>query len=104
MSHEHLGLFDTPADRRERAFAVATVVVLVAAVFVVLPVKDIRLGEVPAFVPTFSAILLLGELIIAALLFAQAAVFRSAALTLLGSGFVFTALLLIPCLLLLILS
>jgi signal transduction histidine kinase len=96
LSHEHLGLFDTPADRKERTFAGVIVGILVVVFLVVLPVKDIGLGEVPAFVVFYSAILLLGELIIAALLYAQAAVFRSRALILLASSFVFTALLLIP--------
>jgi signal transduction histidine kinase len=96
LSHEHLGLFDTPADHKERAFALATAGILVVVFLVVLPVKDIGLGEIPAFVTFYSAILLLGELIIATLLYAQAAIFRSQALILLASSFVVTALLLLP--------
>jgi hypothetical protein len=43
-----------------------------------------------------NAIMFLGELITATLLYAQAAVFRSRALAVLAAGYVFTALLIIP--------
>ena len=96
MSHEYLGLFDTPPNRRENAFAVAIVGVLFIAFLAVLPVSKIRLGEVLGLVPTISAVIFVGELIVATLLFAQAAVFRSRALTALASGYVLSALVLIP--------
>jgi len=96
MSHEYLGLFDTPPNRRENAFALAIVGVLFLAFLAVLPVSKIRLGEVLGLVPTIAAVIFVGELIVATLLFAQAAVFRSRALTALASGYVLTALLLVP--------
>ena len=96
MSHEYLGLFDTPPSRRENALALAVVGVLFVAFLAVLPVANLPLGEVSPFIPTIGAIIFVGELIVATLLFAQAAVFRSRALTVLASGYVFTALLLIP--------
>jgi signal transduction histidine kinase len=96
VSHEHLGLFDTPTNRRQRAFALAIVGVLFVVVLAVLPLRDIRLGPVPAFVPTVSAIIFVGELIVATMLYAEAAVLRSRALTVLASGYIFTSLLLIP--------
>jgi signal transduction histidine kinase len=96
VSHEHLGLFDTPPKRSETAFAVAIVVVLFVGYLAVLPVARVRLGEVLGFVRTIGAVIFVGELIVATLLFAQAAVFRSRALTVLASGYVLTALLLVP--------
>jgi signal transduction histidine kinase len=96
VSHEHLGLFDTPPKRTESAFAMAIVVVLFVGYLAVLPVARVRLGEVLGFVRTISAVIFVGELIVATLLFAQAAVFRSRALTVLASGYVLTALLLVP--------
>jgi len=45
LSHEHLGLFDTPPKRRESAFALAIVIVLFASYLAVLPVAKIRLGD-----------------------------------------------------------
>jgi len=96
VSHERLGLFDTPPDRRETQIAIAIVGLLFVAFLLILPVRDIRLRELDAFVPLIDATMFLGELIIAALLYAQAAVFRSRALTVLATGFVSAALLLIP--------
>ena len=58
--------------------------------------RDVRLGQIDAFIPMIDAIMFLVDLIIATLLYVQAAVFRSRALTVLASGYVFTALLLVP--------
>ena len=58
--------------------------------------RDVRLPEIDAFIPMINAIMFVGELITATLLYAQAAVFRSRALTVLATGYVFAALLLIP--------
>lgn len=96
MPHNHLGLFDTPPSRAEKALALMIVGAMFVALLCLIPVADVRLPEISAVVPVISVLLILGELIIASLLFAQAAVFRSRALTVLASGFVFTALMLIP--------
>ncbi|MGZ8359029.1 MAG: ATP-binding protein [Allosphingosinicella sp.] len=96
VSQDHLGLFDTPPDRREIRFAIAIVGLLVIAAFLILPVRDMRWREINAFVPMIDALMFLGELITATLLYAQAAVFRSRALTVLATGYVLAALLLVP--------
>ena len=96
MAQDHLGLFDTPPDRDEIRLSLVVVCLLFALVLVIVPVREIRLTEVPAFIPVINAIMLVGELITATLLYAQAAVFRSRALTMLATGFVTAALLLIP--------
>ncbi len=96
MSQDHLGLFDTPPDRQEIRLSLAIVGLLFAALVLVLPLRAIVWDEVIAFVPVIDAIMLVAELIIATLLFAQAGVFRSRALAVLATGYVFAALLLIP--------
>ena len=96
MSEDRLGLFDTPPDRGEIRVGLVAVGLLFALLLAVLPVREIRLTEVPAFIPVIDAIMLVGELITATLLFAQAGVFRSRALVVLATGFVGAALLLIP--------
>lgn len=96
MAHERLGLFDTPPDRREVRLSLAVVGLLLAALFFAFPLRGIQLGEVKAFVPLIDAAMLFSELIIATLLYAQAIVFRSRALTVLASGYVFVAVILIP--------
>ena len=100
MAPDHLGLFDTPPNRQEIRFALAVVGLLLAALFLLIPLLDIRLREIDAFIPMIDAVMLVGELIIATLLYVQAAVFRSRALTVSGHRlrlfFFFAALLLIP--------
>ena len=96
MAHERLGLFDSPPDRRETQIATLIIGVLFVAFPLILTVHDVRLRHVEAFIPVIDAIMFPCELIIAAELFAEAAVFRSQALIILASGFVFGALLLVP--------
>src|SRR5690349_4823976 len=67
-----------------------------AAYLAVLPWQQIPLPEIGAFVPSIDAVMCVGELIVATLIYAQAAIFRSFALTILAAGYTFGALLLIP--------
>jgi signal transduction histidine kinase len=96
VSHAHLGLFDTPPDQRQIRLGVAIVVLLYLASLPVLVVGGVRLPEVGPFIPTVDAIMFVGEVITATLLYSQASVFRSQALAILGAGYLYTALLLIP--------
>lgn len=93
---DYLGLFDTPPSRQQTRFSLLVVGVLFAALLLALPFNGIRLRELGAFIPMIDAVMFLGELITATLLYAQAVVFRSRALTVLATGFLFAALLLIP--------
>jgi signal transduction histidine kinase len=96
VRHEHLGLFDTPAKRVEIRIGLICVGLLIAASLLILPVGNVPVRQVDAFLPIVNSIIFVGEIIIATLLFAQSAVFRSRALVVLASGFTFIALLLIP--------
>jgi signal transduction histidine kinase len=96
VSHEHLGLFDTPPDHRQVQFGIVVAAVLYFASLPILAVGDVRLPEVGSFIPTTDAIMFVGELITATLLYSQANVFRSYGLAILGTGYLYTALLLIP--------
>jgi signal transduction histidine kinase len=96
VSPDHLGLFDTPPDRREIRVSLVIVGLLCAAVLLVLPVRDVRLREFDAFIPMIDAIIFVAELIVATLLYAQAAIFRSRALIVLATGYLCTALLIVP--------
>lgn len=96
MSQRHLGLFDTPPSRRDIGLAVAFVASLCFAFVLIMPFTRVRVGEIVAFVPVVDAAMFVGDMIIATLLYAQASMFRSRALTLLAAGFVFMGLLLIP--------
>ena len=96
MSHEILGLFDTPPDRRQVRACLAVVGLLLTSLLLIWPVHDVRLPQEDAFIPIVDAIMFVGGLITATLLYAQAEVFRSRALAALGAGYVYTALLLVP--------
>ena len=96
MAHERLGLFDTSPGRQEIRLSLAVVGLLFGTLVLVFPLRDTQLGEIRAFIPLIDAFMLFSELIIATLLYAQARVFRSRALTVLASGYAFAALILVP--------
>ncbi len=96
MPREYLGLFDKPPGPRDLRYPLALLALLFAAFLLILTIHDLPLGESAAFVPSVNAILFVGELILATMLYAQATVFRSRALNILASGFIFTAALIVP--------
>ena len=96
MPYRTLGLFDTPPNRQEIRLGLTIAGLLLISLVVLMPLHAIEVGEVTAFVPTIDVAMCVCELIIGALLYAQAVVFRSRALTILGSGYVLAALLLVP--------
>jgi len=63
---------------------------------VTLPFTNPRLARADAFIPAFQTAILFTDLITSALLFAQYSVVRRRALLMLASGFLFTALIVIP--------
>jgi len=84
----------SPAQRR-LAFGV---VLGLMATFVVTagPLSTVPLARVDAFIPMLVAAMFVSDSITAVLLFAQFAILRSHALLAIASGYVFTALILIP--------
>ena len=96
MARENLGLFDTPPSRPEIRLGLSVVGLEFVALLAILPWQNIRLREIAAFIPAVDATMFVGELIVATKLYAQAAIFRSRALTVLASGYALGALLLIP--------
>ena len=95
MPEDHVGLFNTPPTRAQVRISLATVGVLFVALAIVFVIPNVRLREVSAVVPMVDAIMIMGDLITATLLYVTASVFRSRALTVLASTFVFIALLLV---------
>jgi two-component system sensor histidine kinase/response regulator len=81
-----------PAGSRERALA-SMVVLLSAALFLAaVPFAKTPLVEVWAFIPLYEGSLVITDLITAVLLFGQFGFSRSRGVLLLGSGYLFTAL------------
>lgn len=96
MPQYYLGLFDTPPRRREVRIGIAVVALLFAAAILVYPVSDRLWPEVTAFVPVVDTVIVVGDVIIAANFFTQAAIFRSRSLSVLAAGYLFIGLVLIP--------
>lgn len=96
MTQDNLGLFDTPPSRKQVRFSIAIICLLFAVLILTSAVRDVRLGQMEAFIPMIDSTTALIDLITATLLYVQATVFRSRALNVLASGYVFTALILIP--------
>ena len=95
MSQDNLGLFDTPPGRNEIRLSLAIVALLLVSLPILSVIPNTRLREINAFIPMVDVAMFLGDLITAALLYVHASIFRSRALTVLASGFAFTALMLL---------
>jgi signal transduction histidine kinase len=83
-----------PAQKR-----VALVVVLgLLAVFIIIsgPLSNVQPGEVDAFVPAYTTAMFVNESITAVLLFSQFTILRTRALLVISSGYLFSALMMIP--------
>src|ERR1700676_63617 len=90
-------LSPSPAQRRR---ALAVLLALVAAFLTTEGLlSTIQLGRIEAFVPVYATAMFVTDLMTAVLLFAQFSILRSRALLVLASGYLFTALMLIPWLL-----
>src|ERR1700716_2801555 len=86
--------------RPQRRLALALVLALLVAFFItagLLP--TIQLGRIDAFVPAYATALFVIDLMTAILLFAQFSILRSRALLVIASGYLFTALIVVPWLL-----
>lgn len=83
----------TPAER-QLALAVAAILLVIFAVTV--PFASTPLPEIDAFIPAVQSSIIVTDLITAVLLFAQFSGTRSRALLALASGYLFTALMVLP--------
>ena len=95
MSQDCLGLFDTPPGRNEIRLSLAIVALLFFSLLIISMMPDTRLREINAFIPMVDVVMFLGDLITATLLYVHASIFRSRALTVLASGYAFSASMLI---------
>src|SRR6202171_6490431 len=87
-------LSPSPARRR---LALAVLLALVAAFLTTEGLlSTIQLGRIEAFVPAYATAMFVSDLITAVLLFAQFSILRSRALLAIASGYLFTALIIIP--------
>ena len=90
-------LSSLPPTRAQKQLALAFVLGLMVVVFIIAgPLSSTRLPRIDAFVPAYVTAMFVNDLITAILLFAQFSILRSRAILVLASGYLFTALVLIP--------
>jgi Membrane-associated sensor, integral membrane domain len=86
--------------RAQRRLALAVVLALLVAFFLMAgPLSTIQSARIDAFVPAYATAMFVIDSITAVLLFAQFSILRSRALLAISSGYLFTALIVIPWLL-----
>src|SRR3954468_22694462 len=97
---QHFILASVSPGRAQRRLALAVVLALLVAFLIMAgPLSTIRLARVDAFVPAYATAIFVNDSITAVLLFAQFSILRSRALLVIASGYLFTALVVIPWLL-----
>jgi signal transduction histidine kinase len=87
---------DLPPTARQTWSAIVVAAVVVVAFGAVVPFAGRPLATLNAFFPSLDAIVFVSDLITAVLLFAQFSISRSRSILALASGYLFTALIVIP--------
>jgi hypothetical protein len=88
---DRTSLSTTVAGPRQRRLALAVVLISTILFLIAAPFAKVQLRPVAAFIPVYETALFLIDLITAVLLFGQFAIFRSRALLVLASGYLFTS-------------
>ena len=87
---------DLPPTPRQTRWALAVAAVALAGFATVVPIADRPLTQLNAFFPSLDAIVFVSDLVTAVLLYAQFSISRLRALLALATGYLFTALIVIP--------
>ena len=85
-----------PPSKGQIQLALGVVTGLLVALVITIPLTNIQLARIDAFIPAFETAIVFNDLVTAALLFAQFSILRWRALLVLANGFLFTALIVIP--------
>jgi signal transduction histidine kinase len=94
---QHFILSSLPPTRAQTRLALAVVLALLVAYSITEGLlSTIQLGRIGAFVPAYATAMFVNDSITAVLLFAQFSILRSRALLAIASGYLFTALMIIP--------
>jgi signal transduction histidine kinase len=94
---QNVTISSLPPSPAQRRFALGVVLTLAAAFVVTAgPLATVQLARIDAFIPMHVAAMFVNDSITAVLLFAQFSIQRSHALLAIASGYLFTALILIP--------
>ena len=93
---QHLLLATMPPTKGQVRLAVGVVIILFVVGAVTIPFTDAPSRRFDAFIPTLETAIAFTDLVTAVLLFAQFSIIRWRALQVLASGFLYTALIVIP--------
>jgi signal transduction histidine kinase len=94
---QHLVLSNLSPSPSQKRLALAVVLTLFSAFFITAgPLSTLQLPRIDAFVPAYATAMFVNDSITAVLLFAQFSLLRSRALLIIASGYLFTALILVP--------
>src|SRR5215475_11318294 len=91
-----VGLATLPPTSRQTWSAIAVTAILLAGVAAVVPFADTPLVRIDPFIPMVDATMFVTDLITSILLFSQFSIYHSRALLALASGYLFTALMIVP--------
>src|ERR1700687_4085912 len=94
--HFILSTLSPSAAQRRLACAVVVGILVVFALITFGPFNGVRLARIDAFVPAYASAMFVCDSITAILLYTQFSILRSRAILVIASGYVFTALILIP--------
>jgi signal transduction histidine kinase len=89
-------LVTLPPTQLQRWSAFSVCVVFLLGLGILAPFADVPLPRITAFIPSFEAIIFVSDFITSVLLFSQFSIYRSRALLALASGYLFTALIIVP--------
>jgi signal transduction histidine kinase len=89
-------LSDLPATSEQRRLVLAVAILLLVAFALVAPFANVPMQRFDAFIPSVQAIIFANDLITSVLLFAHYVIVPGRALLALASGYLFTALIVIP--------
>jgi signal transduction histidine kinase len=94
---QHFVLSNRSPSPAQKRLAIGIVLGLAAALYLVLgPFGGMQLGKVHSFVAVYATAMFVTDSITAILLFAQFSILRSRAILVIASGYLFTALIIIP--------
>lgn len=91
-----ISLAELPPTIRQRQFVFVAGILLFSTFAIMAPFANKPLRELDAFIPVSVTVMLVSDLITSVLLYAQCSLAPSRSLLLLASGYLFTALLIIP--------
>src|SRR5712671_6467749 len=94
---QHFILLSLPPSGAQKRLAFALVFGILAIYFIAVgPLSDIPPYPIAAFIPSYTTAMFVTEALTAILLFAQFSILRGRAILVIASGYLFTALILIP--------